>query len=192
MSNIRIDLDTTIYDGQTITFKSPCDCSAVTGLKVYYPNAEGVQSSQIFTFADAHGNDVGTIDELFAENVLVKVILDTTTNKAFVQNADTNAYLENKFEKLNKPIGTYIGNGSDSPRTIETGGIGTCVYIHSSYGGLLLTSRGGIVMKGSTGDSLKIIDATECYFNYSNGNILMDTTNEIINGSGRTYTYHVI
>lgn len=101
MSNIRIDLDATIYDGQTITFKSPCDCSEVTGLKIYYPDMTlGGVVSQEFKFADAHGHDVGHVDELFVENVLVKIILDTTTNKAFVQNADTNAYLERRFEKL--------------------------------------------------------------------------------------------
>lgn len=100
MSNIRIDLDTTIFDGQDLVFKSPCDCSDVTGLIIYYPDAGSVITSQEFKFTDAHGNDVGNIDALFAEDVLVKIVLDTTTHKAFVQNADTNAYLEGKFKNL--------------------------------------------------------------------------------------------
>lgn len=95
MSNIRVDLSIPIYEGQPITFKSPADCSEVTGLIVYYPEND-TTSSQTFEFADAHGNNVGSVD-LFATDVLVKVILDTENSKAYVQNADTNAYLEAKF-----------------------------------------------------------------------------------------------
>lgn len=92
--NIRVDLSTRIKDGTEVVFRSPVDCSQVTGLKVYYPDG-----SQEFAFADAHGNNVGDIDHLFAENVAVKVILDVTTGMAFVQNADTNAYLEDQLAK---------------------------------------------------------------------------------------------
>lgn len=91
--NIRVDLTTPIIDGTEVVFRSPVDCSQVTGLKVYY-NGE----SKEFAFADAHGNNVGDIDHLFAENVVVKVILDVTTGMAFVQNADTNAYLEQRID----------------------------------------------------------------------------------------------
>ena len=92
--NIRVDLNTAINDGTEVVFRSPVDCSQVTGLKVYYPDG-----SQEFAFADAHGNNVGDIDHLFAENVAVKVILDVTNGMAFVQNADTNAYIERTFVK---------------------------------------------------------------------------------------------
>ena len=91
--NIRVDLNTPITDGTEVVFRSPVDCSQITGLIVYY-NGE----SKEFAFADAHGNNVGDIDHLFAENVVVKVILDVTTSMAFVQNADTNAYLEWRFQ----------------------------------------------------------------------------------------------
>lgn len=97
MTNIRVDIDYTITDGSEIVFRSPVDCSAITGLIVYYPNASGVTTSKVFVLADAHGNNVGDIDHLFAEDVVVKVILDVTKGMAFVQNADTNAYLEQKF-----------------------------------------------------------------------------------------------
>lgn len=98
--NIRVDLNYPIQDGTEVVFRSPVDCSQVTGLKVYYQNA-----SQEFMFADAHGNNVGDIDHLFAEDVVVKVILDVTKGMAFVQNADTNAYLENKFVNIENKIG---------------------------------------------------------------------------------------
>ena len=91
--NIRVDLNAPIRDGAEVVFRSPVDCSQITGLKVNY-NGE----SKEFKLADAHGNNVGYIDHLFAENVVVKVILDVTTGMAFVQNADTNAYLEQRID----------------------------------------------------------------------------------------------
>ena len=112
MANIRVDLATTIIDGQSVTFRSPVDCSQITGLIVYYPE-DGVQTSREFQFADAHGNNVGDAD-LFAENVLVKVILDTTLNRAYVQNADTNAYLEAQLASK-APAGYGLGNKDDVP-----------------------------------------------------------------------------
>ena len=111
MSNIRVDLNCPIKDGTEVVFRSPVDCSQVTGLIVYYPGENGITTSKEFAFADAHGNNVGDIDHLFAENVAVKVILDDTTSMAFVQNADTNAYLEGRFEELEKKIGTGGGSG---------------------------------------------------------------------------------
>ena len=92
--NIRVDLTTPITDGTEVVFRSPVDCSQITGLIVYYNGA-----SKEFAFADAHGNNVGDIDHLFAENAVVKVILDVTHGMAFVQNADTNAYIERTFVK---------------------------------------------------------------------------------------------
>lgn len=100
MSNIRVDVGYTIKDGTEIKFRSPVDCSAITGLIVYYPVASGNTASKVFALSDANGNNVGDIDHLFAEDVMVKVILDVTKGMAFVQNADTNAYLEGKFKVL--------------------------------------------------------------------------------------------
>ena len=98
--NVRVDLNYPIKDGTEVVFRSPVDCSQVTGLKVYYPGEDGNTTSREFAFADAHGNNVGDIDHLFAENVVVKVILDVTSGMAFVQNADTNAYLEGRFAEV--------------------------------------------------------------------------------------------
>lgn len=113
MSYIRVDSPTAMYDGQTITFKSPADCSQITGLIVYYPEGNGTTSKD-FRFVDAHGVDVGSgTISLFAANVLVKVVLDIDDGKAYVQNADTNAYLEGKFsEKMDKSGGTFTGQAA--------------------------------------------------------------------------------
>lgn len=106
--NIIVDLNYPIKDGTEVVFRSPVDCSQVTGLLVnYYDNGP---CSKEFAFADANGKNVGDIDHLFAENVVVKVILDKvdsdTTGMAFVQNADTNAYLEGRFAELEDKIVT--------------------------------------------------------------------------------------
>lgn len=105
MANIRIDLQSPIVDGQSVIFKAPVNCSQDLGLAIYY-QVDGETVVKNFQFADSHGNNVGKVN-LFAKDVLVKVILHVETGKAYVQNADTNAYLEKKFaEKL-----SIDGNG---------------------------------------------------------------------------------
>lgn len=94
MAKIKVDLSYTIVDGSEVVFTAPCNCSAVDGLKVYYPDGE-----KEFVFKDAHGNALTGVGNLFAKGALVKVILDVTNGHAFIQNADTNAYLENTFAK---------------------------------------------------------------------------------------------
>lgn len=99
MANIRVDLDYPISDGLPLTFRAPCPCSETTGLIVYYPAALGSTSilSKVFTFKDAHCNDLTGLGNLFTTNAYVKVILNTRDNAAYIQNGDTNAYLEAKF-----------------------------------------------------------------------------------------------
>ena len=128
--NIRVDLKTNIADGSEVVFRSPADCSQVTGLVIYHTGGKTE-----FAFADAHGNNVGDIDHLFAENAVVKVILDVTAGMAFVQNADTNAYIERTFVKsVNGQSPDEAGNveisipegggGGNCPLTVETITIG--------------------------------------------------------------------
>lgn len=116
MPNIRVDLSITPYDGQAVTFRSPANCSEVTGLIVYYPEGD-TTSSKVFEFADAHGNSVGSVD-LFASNVLVKVILDTELRRAYVQNADTNAYLEAQLA-TKAPAGYGLGSSGAWPSDLN-------------------------------------------------------------------------
>lgn len=113
MSKIRIDLSATIINGQSLTFKAPADCSQITGLVVYYPEGD-TTATKNFKFVDAHGVDVGSgIISLFAKNALVKVVLETDTGKAYIQNADTNDYLEDKFEELKQLIDAKIVCGTE-------------------------------------------------------------------------------
>ena len=104
MPKIRINLEASISNGQALTFKSPADCSDITGLIIYYQEGN-TTNSKTFQFADAHGNNVGSVS-LFAANAMVKVVLDVDQGKAYVQNADTNKYLEDRFEILTPIVST--------------------------------------------------------------------------------------
>ena len=133
MANIRVDVNYTIKDGSKIAFRSPVDCSAITGLVVYYPAEDGTATSRKFVLSDAHGHDVGNIDHLFAENVIVKVILDVTAGMAYVQNADTNAYIEQTFIKTVNGV-TPDKNGNVDLDTTggKPGADGTSIYYTNS------------------------------------------------------------
>jgi hypothetical protein len=103
MANIRIDVDGILMDGHNVTFKAPCDCTAIDGLKVYYIK-DGTQKSMVFTMKDTHGNDLAGLGNLFAKDAYVKAILNTTDKVAYIQNADTNGYLEGRFEELKNMV----------------------------------------------------------------------------------------
>ena len=107
MANVKVNLDYPIEDGMSLTFKAPCNCTEVTGLKVYYkeltPLSE-TDKSAIFIFKDAHGSTLTNIGNLFMSDSYVKVILDTTHRFAYIQNQDTNSYLEKKFSDIQSNI----------------------------------------------------------------------------------------
>ena len=106
MAEIKITIDSGIFNGMPITFRAPCDCSSVTGLALTYQHSWWAEQGQwwmetkTFSFSDAHGNILTGVNNLFAKDAVVKVVLDTETNKAFVQNADTNAYLEGRLRYM--------------------------------------------------------------------------------------------
>ena len=97
MANIRVDLNHAPLDGEAVTFKAPCNASDITGLVIYYDDG-GNTVSKAFTLTDANGNDIGVLDNIFAEGAIVKAILDTDGNKAYIQNPNTNTYLESRFD----------------------------------------------------------------------------------------------
>ena len=95
MANIRLSAKCELYDGMAVTFKAPCDCTAVDGLNIHVADTK-----QTFTFRDAHGNDLKGTENLFLTGTYVTVILDTTKAYAYIQNADTNTYLEHRLNTL--------------------------------------------------------------------------------------------
>ena len=99
-SIISTTVDFTISDGSELKFKAPVAASQLVGLNINYPDESGNRASKDFIFYDANGNDISNVDDLFAADAVIKTILDVTNGKAFIQNADTNAYLENRFKAL--------------------------------------------------------------------------------------------
>lgn len=100
MAYIRLDVSESIYNGMSVTFNAPCGCNDANGLKVYYPTIvdnEIVTESKVFTFRDAHGNDLTGIDNLFTNGVYTKATLDVSNGYAYLQNADTNGYIERRL-----------------------------------------------------------------------------------------------
>lgn len=96
MANIRIDLDKVPVDGTTVSFKAPCNCTAIEGIKVYYTDGTELVSKS-FVMRDTHGNDLRGLGNLFMKDNLVTVLLNVTEGSAYLHNADTNSYLERKI-----------------------------------------------------------------------------------------------
>ena len=125
MANIRIDLDHTIESGESVVFQAPCACSDVTGLNVYYPvDSSGTitVTSQAFIFKDAHGSDLTGLGNLFAEGALVKVLLNTADSGAYIQNADTNSYLEGRLPRY-VSVTLHAANWNNNQQTVPVEGI---------------------------------------------------------------------
>ncbi len=99
MANIRIIVNGPLVDGHKITFKAPCNCTEIEKLDVRYIKNES-QTSKLFSLKDTHGNDLTGIGNLFMKDAYVSVVLDTNKSVAYVQNADTNSYIEGKFEEV--------------------------------------------------------------------------------------------
>lgn len=115
MATIKLQLDYTLVDGASVTFKAPCNCDEVTGIKVTYPDTSGVETFKEFIFKDAHGNDLTGIGDLFVEGAYVKVVLDTNLLVGYIQNADTNAYLE---AALNNKADRTLSNLTDMQKAL--------------------------------------------------------------------------
>ena len=185
--NIRVDLNTPIKDGTEVVFRSPVDCSQITGLIVYY-NGE----SKEFAFADAHGNNVGDIDHLFAENVVVKVILDLSTSMAFVQNADTNAYLEGRFQELEKKIGKGGGGANIlSPEQHLTSDMLVAHYEPSFY--TSLSQAVADLNAGITDNADATANNAQCalYTDYE-GNVCLTLLSDVVLGASITLNKTVV
>ena len=88
-----------------------------------------------------------------------------------------------------KPFGSYIGNGSASSRTIETGGKGRLllVYKEGSDVAALVTPQGALVKNIGEADGTQ---AQSAY--YVNGKFYIATTSAYFNQSGATYYYEAI
>lgn len=95
MANIKVKIDYPISDGAKVKFRTPCESTSVEGLVVTYPIKNGVgYATKTLRFVDAHGKELSGLGNVFTTDVLVEVLLDVTKGRAFIQNADTNSYIE--------------------------------------------------------------------------------------------------
>ena len=116
MANIKITVEGPLMDGHKITFKAPCNCSVVDKLDVrYIKNNE--QKNKLFTMKDAHGNDLTGLGNLFSEGAYVDVVLDPNSGSAYLQNAGTNGYLEEKTT----PVDNLLSDRADLPLSAKQG-----------------------------------------------------------------------
>lgn len=110
MATIKVNLTEPLRDGMDIKFQAPCDCTAVTSLTLTYPTEAGGTASKTVTMMDTHGNRLTGIGNLFMQGAYVKIMVDSVNGVAYLQNADTNGYLEGEFDKL-RALHLDDGNG---------------------------------------------------------------------------------
>ena len=116
MASIKITVDGPLMDGQKITFKAPCNCTEIENLKVYYVD-DNTQKNAIFTMKDSHGNNLAGLGNLFQEGAYVRAILDTVNKFAFLLNADTNSYLEEKLALIGDGVPKFVFT-TEEPSTV--------------------------------------------------------------------------
>lgn len=148
MAQIKIDLSTKLIDGMVVKFKAPCDCTAVTGLLVYYVADNGEGSSKAFAFRDSLGNDLTGLGNLFASDAYVSVILNTANGYAYIQNAGTNKYLETKIAAA-----ATISDGAVTPAKLSQ------TYLPTAGG----TVTGATVFSGKVSLNSTIVLASDSY-----------------------------
>lgn len=99
---------------------------------------------------------------------------------------DNEGNVNDVHNEKNKPFGEYKGNGSASPRTITTGGIGRLLLVYCSTHFSFVTPKGALVIELSSGN-ISWIDSTKSY--YANGDMDLETANAAFNASNVTYYY---
>lgn len=116
MANINVAVQKTIADGYKVKFRTPCDSTTIEGLEVKYPAKNGVGTLiKSFVFKDAHGTELSGVGNLFVRGVMIEVLLDVTHGVAYIQNADTNSYIEG----IKKEISTIEKNTKEMLKLAE-------------------------------------------------------------------------
>jgi hypothetical protein len=93
MAKVKVKLNGPAKNGQMVSFKAPCNCSEVDGLRISYLEYDGNEYKEMtsaYTFRDATGNDLANIGPLFSEGAIVCATLDTENLDAYLLNASTN------------------------------------------------------------------------------------------------------
>lgn len=198
-----------VEDGLFISFDAPASSTGIETVRI---------ESTSYALCNAAGENVSQSVDCFAKGAKLEIVLSTDDNIAYLQNSavskenlcalpsvtETQNVAKalqfvnklndaetryNLFGEHNKPIGTYVGNGSSEERNIETGGIGSAVCIRSNKGAALLFVNGAITVD-LQGNVAGISGAATNITNFAK--IQLRTAHELINASGVTYQYHVL
>lgn len=112
----------------------------------------------------------------------------SAANDTFVY-TDRDGNIRNVHHEGSKPFVEYKGNGSATPRTIATKGIGRLALVYCSTHQALVSPKGADVTDLTTGER-KWIDSGKV--NFLNGNLNTTTSNAAINASNETYYVQVL
>lgn len=101
--SIVLTLPQRVDTGTLVKFTAPCACSVVTG---------GIVIGDVtYAIVDALGNTVDMFGNVWKAGAQVAVLIDTDSQKAYIQNASLAAYVDAKVnEALPKAGGTMTGN----------------------------------------------------------------------------------
>ena len=89
--SIVLTLPRAVDTGTLVKFSAPCACSAVTGGIVI--------DGTTYAVVDAAGNSANKIVGAWEPGALVAVLIDTASNKAYIQNASEKKYVDDLFAK---------------------------------------------------------------------------------------------
>lgn len=92
------------------------------------------------------------------------------------------------FGEHNKPTATYTGNSTSGTRQIVHNGIGYFAVVQSDKGTVFATPLGGLLIQ-KTGSVSWLTNANLIY---KNGVLTINTTDNLLNASGTTYTLYCI
>ena len=109
-------------------------------------------------------------------------------NNTFVY-TDADGNIRNIHHEGSKPFIEYKGNGSATPRTIATKGIGRMILLYCSTHQAYITPKGADVIDLTTGERTWIDSAK---VNFLSANINLTTANAAVNKANETYYGQVI
>lgn len=141
-----------------------------------------------FSKNNSVAEDYGTqMMDIASDGKTAKVNVSAKLNlMTFVDNAGN---IRDVFHEGNKPFGSYVGNGIDNEKNIETKGIGRLILVYNQKHFSFVTPEGALVVKLATG-AVSWIDGAKAYF--LNGVLSLHTTNAAFNEVDATYHYQVI
>ena len=125
--------------------------------------------------------DIASDGKTAKVNVSAKLNLMT-----FVDNAGN---IRDVFHEGNKPFGSYVGDGIENERIIDTHGISRLILVYNKNYFSFITPEGALVIKLATG-AVSWIDDAKAFF--LNGRLGLHTANSAFNEVDVTYHYQVI